>query len=396
MTIQPDVDAAEHERPLQGRALMQTVMHKLANEIGERTCGSAADHDAGVFLAEQLAALGLDVRRQAVPFVGWELTRAPRLVLGSGAGAQELAAAPLMYSGSTPPDGVSGRLVRKGTVALIAGLYEYPLYELVGDDGDELARIVVHDQGDSIPLINPRPRYPVPTVVVAGADERVLADHAARGDAATVSIGARSVPDAVTHNVIARLGPLDATDRIVISAHRDSPLGSPGAYDNASGVAALFGIVERLRARRRPADLAIDVIAMAGEELGFVGSRFYADDQQDRGLIDGIRACINLDMVSGGERLWAWAGGDEFRARVARLVEEHPSAAKHPRETGASRPGSDDWPFRELGVSTACFLFWKQPEYHTAADTPALVDWEKVETVIDLVLALVDEVLDKP
>jgi aminopeptidase YwaD len=209
---------------------------------------------------------------------------------------------------------------------------------------------------------------------------------------ATIDIGARVVPDATTENIIGRLGPDDAERRIVFIAHTDSPLGSPGAYDNASGVAALFGIASALR--RSPLPCAVDLVAVAGEEIGFIGSRFYANDLHDRGLVSRIDVCICLDQVSGGDELWAWGGPESFQEQVSGLVHRDEAAQGYPIVVGPSRPGSDDWPLREMGVKTACFLFWVQPEYHQATDVVDLVNWEKIGVAVRLALALAKEVSD--
>ena len=371
------------------RALMEGVLNGLARDIGERVCGSPGDARAAEFLVRSFQELGIPVARQRVPFIGWELTRKPVLRVGS----VEVPSAPLMYSGTTTEAGVSGTIEAAGRIALIEGLYEYPVFNILGEAGHPVARIVVNQSGIAIPLINPRPIYTIPSVVVGREDGARIADEIARTEVrATVAIGSRVVPDATTENIIGRLGPGEAERRIVFIAHTDSPLGSPGAYDNASGVAALFGIAAALQ--RNPLPCGVDLVAVAGEEIGFIGSRFYANDLHDRGLVSRIDACICLDQVSGGNELWAWGGPESFQETISKLVHRDESAQRYPIVIGPSRPGSDDWPLREMGVRTACFLFWVQPEYHQATDVVDLVNWEKIQVSVRLALALAKEVSD--
>jgi acetylornithine deacetylase/succinyl-diaminopimelate desuccinylase-like protein len=52
------------------------------------------------------------------------------------------------------------------------------------------------------------------------------------------------------HNIEVTLTGNESREALVIGAHYDSALGSPGANDNGSGVAALLAIARRLKATR--------------------------------------------------------------------------------------------------------------------------------------------------
>ncbi|MBD2329934.1 M28 family peptidase [Alkalinema sp. FACHB-956] len=80
---------------------------------------------------------------------------------------------------------------------------------------------------------------------------------------------------------------------ILIGAHYDGVPGSPGADDNASGVAVLLELA-RLFAEQ-PARYPIQLIAFDVEEYGLVGSRDYADTLlQQR---QKIRLMLSLEML---------------------------------------------------------------------------------------------------
>ncbi|WP_329112886.1 M28 family peptidase [Streptomyces sp. NBC_01353] len=75
-------------------------------------------------------------------------------------------------------------------------------------------------------------------------------------------------------NLLATLpGPTVKGDRptVLVGAHLDTVEGSPGADDNASGVAALLEIARLLRGLPRPPAVTLACFDM--EELGFIGSR---------------------------------------------------------------------------------------------------------------------------
>ncbi len=100
-------------------------------------------------------------------------------------------------------------------------------------------------------------------------------------------------------NLIAtRMGRRSPEQIVVIGAHYDSVLGSPGANDNGTGVAALLELA-RCFAAAQPAR-TVRFVAFANEEPPFfltsdMGSRVYARACRQRG--DDIRAMIALETL---------------------------------------------------------------------------------------------------
>ena len=108
-------------------------------------------------------------------------------------------------------------------------------------------------------------------------------------------------PLALSSNIIGvREG---ATDRIVVvSAHYDTAgPETPGADDNAAGVATMLEVARILNAT--PLNQTVYFIAFGGEETGLDGSRRWLADNPD--LHDRIVVAINLDCVASGDRLLA-------------------------------------------------------------------------------------------
>jgi len=96
------------------------------------------------------------------------------------------------------------------------------------------------------------------------------------------------------HNIVLKL-PGQQSDRppILIGAHYDAVPGSPGADDNASGVAVLLELGRSLSAS--PAHHPVWLIAFDLEEFGMVGSghcaeQFYAQGQR-------LRLMLSLEML---------------------------------------------------------------------------------------------------
>ncbi|MBI3891807.1 MAG: M20/M25/M40 family metallo-hydrolase [Candidatus Wallbacteria bacterium] len=93
-------------------------------------------------------------------------------------------------------------------------------------------------------------------------------------------------------------GPTAAEDTVVVGAHYDSVAGSPGADDDAGGVAALLELPRLLGARsaRRP----VRLVAFVNEEDPYfgtaqMGSQVFADEACSRG--EPIHAMISLDAI---------------------------------------------------------------------------------------------------
>lgn len=81
-------------------------------------------------------------------------------------------------------------------------------------------------------------------------------------------------------------------ESIVLTAHYDSvPLGT-GAWDNATGAAALLGIYRYFVSN--PPKRTLRFIFCGSEEQGLLGSKAYVE--QKRELLDQIRFCFNFDM----------------------------------------------------------------------------------------------------
>ena len=365
---------------------MRELIRVLCEDIGERFAGTTGEHRAAAAIQDRFEQLGVPTRSQKVPFVGWKLLGEPTLVLASSP-SKSLQTAPVIFSGPTESGGVTGKVVRWHQKSLIPGLYDLPLYALIDEHGDAVAQVVVADSERAIGLLNPDPRFRLPTVVVGGQDQHNL-DHASQNQlAATVSIDCEAVPDATSFNVITSYrGAPENPHRLIVDAHYDTQLNTPGCYDNASGVGAMYALLERVVAESLQVN--IDFVAVAGEEIGMYGSSFLADRIAEQGEISQILACICLDQVSGGEKFWIWASSDlaaaaEAAAQKAQIGELGNIEVSEPM------PGCDMWPFYAHGVPSVLFMWWRLKHYHQPEDTMEHVEWPKVERTVDAAFDLI-------
>src|SRR5262249_13717019 len=86
---------------------------------------------------------------------------------------------------------------------------------------------------------------------------------------------------------------------LVVGAHYDSIPGSPGADDNASGVAAILALAEHVHGQRAAADewtCRLQLAAYDLEEYGILGSWVHAPELRQAGV--RLRGMIALEMLA--------------------------------------------------------------------------------------------------
>lgn len=112
---------------------------------------------------------------------------------------------------------------------------------------------------------------------------------------------------------------------VALMAHYDSVWSSPGASDDAAGVAAILEAVRAIAAAG-PVERDIVVVLTDAEELGLVGARqFYAQNP----LADRIGAIVNLEARGGGgiASMFQTSPGNAEVARAYADAVEHPSTS---------------------------------------------------------------------
>jgi Zn-dependent M28 family amino/carboxypeptidase len=206
---------------------------------------------------------------------------------------------------------------------------------------------------------------------------------------------------------------------IVVGAHYDTVPGSPGANDNASGVAALIELAGLVGKEGLP----IRFVAFANEELPYfmgpeMGSWRSARRSRERG--ETVRAMLSLEMLGyyrdePGSQSYppplglfypdradfiAFVGDLGARALVSKVIESFRRNAAFPSEGVAAPafvPGvtwSDHWPFRSHGfpaIMVTDTAYNRYPHYHLPSDTPEKLDYERLARVTLALASVVRE-----
>jgi aminopeptidase YwaD len=184
-----------------------------------------------------------------------------------------------------------------------------------------------------------------------------------------------------------------AMDRyLLVGAHYDTVVGSPGANDNASGVAVLLELARVLAAR--PARLPVVFVAFGAEEgrpgpqqQSIVGSRYYAQSLSAEATRN-LAAMINLDMVGRGEALLS-----TLRINMKRGVHQRmlglAGGLGVPAREHLTPQISDSVPFASRGIETGWLWTGVEPSYHSPLDTPEKVTPETLDWAGRLTLATI-------
>lgn len=216
-------------------------------------------------------------------------------------------------------------------------------------------------------------------------------------------------------NVVARRPGADPSrGAIVVGAHYDTVRGSPGANDNASGVAALLELARTLPAE--PSATTQYFVAFATAEPPFFGSDDMGSARFARSLVDAgvtVELMVSLDSVgyysdARNTQSYPWSALGIFypeRGNFLAVVGDMQSGdALRTAKTGLSMPRGVDlkiesirWPgaarimlsdhlsFRRLDLPAVLVTdtgYLRDPAFHARGDTPERLDYERLADVV--------------
>jgi Zn-dependent M28 family amino/carboxypeptidase len=225
----------------------------------------------------------------------------------------------------------------------------------------------------------------------------------------------QEVPALRGANVIATIRG-DVERYVLVGAHFDH-LGRAGAAvywgadDNAAAVAILVVVAGRL-ARARPSGRGVILAAFDGEEpphflTDRMGSEHFV--RRPAAPLDRIDMMVCMDLVGhafGGPGLPEDVRGSLFAlgaersagtlAHVERLARAEPGVALRPVDAEIIPPLSDYQPFWRRGVPFVFLTCGRWRHYHTPADTPEKLDYDKMAATARWLERFVRETCARP
>jgi aminopeptidase YwaD len=218
--------------------------------------------------------------------------------------------------------------------------------------------------------------FDVPSVCVTEEEGRRLLKYA--GQPATLTFEARRLSSRGC-NVIARRGEA-CSSRVVFCAHIDTKFGTPGALDNAAGVATLLGLAEVLS--DYSGKLGLEIVALNGEEYyAAAGEVQYLN--RSAGNLQEVLLGVNLDGVGHRDGKTAYSRYD-CPDQLSAVIQESLAGGEYVE--GDPWYQGDHMLFVQSQRPALALISANWPDFlpqvhHTDADRPELVDCSKLAEV---------------
>ena len=207
-------------------------------------------------------------------------------------------------------------------------------------------------------------------------------------------------PSARPVNIIGVLPGVEPGPAVLLMAHYDTTVHSPGAADDSAGVAAALETVRAIKARgpiRRP----LVVLLTDGEELDLDGARTFFSEHRWR---ERLGAVVNLEARGGGGRAMMFETGPGNRQTIDLFAR---SAVKAPGGVTSNSlavvvyenmPNGTDFTLaRQRGLAGMNFAFIGRPDqYHSADSTPENLDPGALQHLGGQALETVDALVRAP
>ena len=384
---------------------------RLCVTIPTRAVGSQGNRDAAAFIAATLAAFGWDVETSAFQCMDWRASGAELR-----AGTTAFAAQPSPYTlGALVSD---ARLVVVGTIeeleaADVAGKILLARDDLAKEqlapknfpwwNPEEHRRIIAAlERGRPAAVVAATARNPdtagalypfpliedgdfdIPSVYMTEEEGRKLAVYAGR----EVDLEIRATRSlAEGSNVTARRGA--GAQRVLVTAHLDAKRGTPGATDNAAGVAVLLLLAELLGGGSRPP--TVELVAFNGEDYyAAPGEQLYLRQNPD---LTSVGCVINIDGAGyreGGTHFSLYQAPDALTERARRILPAHGLSegpawyqGDHTMFVMAGRPA--------VAITSERLATLAAEYIHTPRDAPEIVDPDKLARIARGVAACLTE-----
>jgi len=397
------------ESRVKGEELIDSYLKKLTLEIGERNVGSNGNNEAVDYFFSIMKSLGYDMKKDGFDCTEWEYGE---VYLRAGEEQYEAFASP--YS---QPCDANAELVVVSTLEELKTVDAHEKILLINkeltkeqimpknfmfynpQEHKQIISLLEEKNPKAIICVNscvedisggfyPFPifedgDFDIPSVYMKAIYGEKLVKL--NGEKVELSIESKRIP-AKGYNAIA-MKKGEGKGRLVLCAHIDTKKNTPGALDNATGVAALMALAEQLRDYKGPND--IEIVAFNGEDYYSVpGQMLYL--KQNNGDFQDIKMVINIDGAGHKDSKTAvsfYNLSDNQINKVMKITESYKTVVK-----GQEWYEGDHSMFLQNGVPCIALTSSNARDVvmnitHTPKDTMNNVD---IELLWDLVKALKD------
>lgn len=372
--------------------------------LGPRLAGTATEAIAASYIENEFRSYGLDTWTESFVIENSYVVEESRLSVLQPMQI-DLTCIPVIYS---PSRTVTGQLayvsdvhenrdqLREHVVLIEKTKLSRELVDL-----PPLAILTYLEDMPAISEIWPNPPK-VPIVWISGRDALELIKLLEQDQVEVELRLATRTERGTSYNVVARL-PSESDEAIVVNAHHDSML-TPGAVDDASGIAVVLEIARVLSSERLKGTVIF--ATFGGEELGLFGSTNFLSKHKG----DEIAAAITFDCIGAGPENGLRIGLkdspqytttewlDDYVQRVAENLGFY-AQSEHLDAVGGY---SDYASFVKAGI-LATWVCWVNPEYgydilgpvHTLSDDLDAIDKIRLQQVASIGVEVVRRLAGK-
>ena len=374
-------------------------------EFGPRPIGSAANQNTADYICDVFDSLGLETEQQEYACTAWEHLSSSLEVDGTRFDVLANAFSPACeMEARVVPIGTLNELENTtayGNVLLLYGdLVRTPLspksWFLKSDREDHIIQLLENLKPAAI--LSP----PTETDYVGQLTEDWELDIPAATIAPQVALNLITTRDNPVHlniqttrtpanarNIVART-PGDPQKRIVLCAHFDTKFFTPGASDNAGGVAVLLAMAETLGRQSLP--IGLELIAFNGEEYLPMGDDEYLRLAEN--YFSTIAFCINFDGVGtalGSNSITTMSMDDTTLSTLTPIPRKYPGVV-----WVEPWPESNHSTFAMRGVPSIAFgAVGMRGLAHSREDSLCVMSPDKLMEVVSLTAEIVNQLINK-
>ncbi|MCI7303006.1 MAG: M28 family metallopeptidase [Clostridiales Family XIII bacterium] len=378
------------------------ITRYLADECGVRLAGTPQLDKGSDYVASKLQEYGVDVEFHRYQIPVCNVTKS-QVKVKLGEEYQSILHTAAMFAGETPKEGITLPLVYcgngtageleqeeiRGKAVLICRdvYFEYPdldMYKRLRQLGAAAVLYTTSDGQKGIPIVYAnyefmKEPYTIPTFVVSFEDATRIVQY---GNTEVFLLAQYQVSMECSQNTI---GIIEGSDpnagNVIVCAHLDSTLTSPGASDNAGGVAVTLMMAKYLaekRARGVYPKRTVRFIAWSGHECGLHGSGKFVREHED--IIRHTKFVLNYDGVGNALAIpkVTVGGQDSVQAAIKNLLDR--LKRQWPVVLGAD--GVDTMSFAHKGIPHLTYSCGVYAGNHTPNDN---MKWQAEHGFIDVI-----------
>jgi aminopeptidase YwaD len=383
--------------------VMTSAWHYLQKllEFGPRPIGSSANQKTADYICNTFDSLGIEVEQQEYPCTAWEHHSTTLESSGITFKAVANAFSPACHvKAGVVPLGTLAELENtkeNGKVLLLYGdLVRAPLspksWFLKSERDDRIIDLLENikpaavlsppTETDYVGQLTEDWELDIPAATITSqAALHLIANHE---DPVRLNIQAQRIP-AKARNIVARTS-AEAGKRLVLCAHFDTKFFTPGASDNAGGVAVLLALAGELQRQALP--VCLEFVAFNGEEYLPMGDDEYLRLAEE--YFNSIAGCINFDgggTALGSTSITAMSMEETTVSSLQQIAQKYPGVV-----WVEPWPESNHSTFTMRGVPSIAFgAVGTRGLAHSTEDSLDIMSSDKLTEVVKLTTEIVNQ-----